>query len=227
MKGSTWNCLKSIPVDDLSEAELKEAIHEWAEGHDSFEELLWLCYNNGIKTNGCCAGDHHFAYVDFLLDEGKEKLLEMMSAAWKYGKINFFCQFYGNPRSGSDWYKTCLLEKMLMQFLFLVNFVLHLLVLQILNTIQSFLVKLITPKWKIQTSRLSYGSLKLRMKMLWRTFLKLHWKFLRVNGQLKFPANLMKGWALTRFPLSCVAYYDVFSCKIYFLLTKNDKMWIN
>ena len=106
MKGSIWNCKKSIPVAELSEAELKEAIHEWAEGCDSLEELLWLCYNNGIKTNGCCAGAHHFAYVDFLLNEGKEKLLEVMSTAWKYGKINFFCQFYGNPRSGPDWYKT-------------------------------------------------------------------------------------------------------------------------
>lgn len=106
MKGSTWNHGASIPVSDLTESELKEAIHEWAEGCDSLEELLWLCNQNGLETNGCDAGNHHFAYIDFLLKEENAKLMEIMSAAWNYGKCNFFCLFFGNPRSGRDWYKT-------------------------------------------------------------------------------------------------------------------------
>lgn len=106
MKGNNWNRGASIPVSDLNESELKEAIHEWAEGCDSLEELLWLCHNNGLETNGCDAGNHHYAYIDFLLNDGSEKLLKVLSAAWEYGKVNFYCQFSGNPRSGPNWNKT-------------------------------------------------------------------------------------------------------------------------
>lgn len=62
---SKYNNIKSIPIDSLSKEELKTAIHEWAEGDDAMERLLWAFYNKGIKTNGCHAGTRPYIGIDY------------------------------------------------------------------------------------------------------------------------------------------------------------------
>lgn len=106
MVRSKWNCGKSIPIDGLSEAELKVAIPEWAEGNQTLEELLWLCHKKGVETVGCDAGDHHFAYIDVALKSDRDNLCKLLNAAINMKRCGLMFSFNGNPRSGSNWYET-------------------------------------------------------------------------------------------------------------------------
>ena len=110
MGKSKWNYGCSIPILALSEAERKEAIHEWAEGNDSLERLLWNCYENKVVTNGCCAGEHHRPYVDFLIEESsRDALKQILDAADNRSNYKaIFLMSGGNPYSGPDWYKPIL-----------------------------------------------------------------------------------------------------------------------
>ena len=47
-----WNTGAGIPISSLSQDELKEAIHEWAEGSQELENFLWECYHNDVTTIG-------------------------------------------------------------------------------------------------------------------------------------------------------------------------------
>lgn len=100
-----WNRGNSIPIDSLTFEELEEAIHEWAEGSEILEELLWLCYEKSVYTTGSCAGGHHFAYIDFDFTKGNaENLQKLINAAFKMRRCHLYCMFTSNPRSGPGWY---------------------------------------------------------------------------------------------------------------------------
>lgn len=107
MSNSKWNRKRSIPISLLSEAQLKEAVHDWAEGSVALEELLWMCLNNGVITEGCDAGNHgHFPYIGLLVDESNREMMErVISATLKSYCSDVLFNFYSNPRSGPEWYK--------------------------------------------------------------------------------------------------------------------------
>lgn len=105
MNRSKWNCGKSIPIGGLSEAELKVAIPEWAEGNKTLEELLWLCHKKGVETVGCDAGDHHFAYLDVALKSDRDNLCKLLNAAVNMKRSTLMFSFNGNPRSGPNWHE--------------------------------------------------------------------------------------------------------------------------
>ncbi len=105
MNKARWNCGKSIPIDELSEAELKVAIPEWAEGNSTLEELLWLCHKKGVETVGCDAGDHHFAYIDVALKSNRDNLCKLLNVAVNSNRCSLMISFSGNPRSGPTWYE--------------------------------------------------------------------------------------------------------------------------
>lgn len=107
MSNSKWNRVESVPISSLNEAQLKEAVHEWAEGSEAMERLLWSCLNNGVVTDGCDAGNHgHFPYLSVVINESRREMVEKIIAATlkcRCAKVIF--HFHGNPRSGPDWYK--------------------------------------------------------------------------------------------------------------------------
>ena len=106
MGKSLWNRGASIPIEALSESERKEAIHEWSEGNYHLENLLLQCYQKGIVTGGCDAGDHHSAYVDFYVeDSSKEAVRRILLATQNHGNVGAFLLMGGNPYSGPNWYK--------------------------------------------------------------------------------------------------------------------------
>ena len=109
MGKSKWNRIESIPISSLSEDELKEAMKEWAEGSQALENLLWVCYQNGIKTSGCHTSEHaRFVYLDFDFEENtpRDLLNCVFSEVEKFGNAQINLHFGGNPLSGPDWYKT-------------------------------------------------------------------------------------------------------------------------
>lgn len=97
----------SIPVNRLSEEELKEAIPEWSEGSPGLEHLLWRCYECKVATNGSDAGNHgHPAYVSYTIGESeRENLVRILNATLRFANSDVYVTFYGNPWSGSDWHK--------------------------------------------------------------------------------------------------------------------------
>ena len=101
---SKYNSGASIPISSLSDEELKTAIHEWAEGNDSLESLLWKCYKNGIETQGSHSGLN--SYLQIGLKSHKDKLLKLLGTIHQLSDSDIFIQPNGgNPFSGADWYK--------------------------------------------------------------------------------------------------------------------------
>ena len=99
---SKYNRIVSIPVESIPKEEIKEAIHEWAEGDDAMERLLWACYEKGIKTGGCHAGAK--PYIDFKYQENLNKLIPLFEVTQKVvGSQIFIVVDGGNPFSGPDW----------------------------------------------------------------------------------------------------------------------------
>ena len=121
MGKSRWNRMVSIPVNSLTHEELKEAIHEWAEGHEELEELLWTCYQEGIETAGSHVGEHG-NYFQFYADSNSTKQLNrIFSATESYGFAETHMMFGANPFSGPNWYRThvdieCLLPEKVGEF---------------------------------------------------------------------------------------------------------------
>ena len=119
--GTLWNSGKSIPVYSLTPEELKEAIHEWAEGCEELEKLLWTCYRKGIETAGSHVGKHN-NYLDFYVNSNSvNQLKRVLSVAESYGFAETFMMFGGNPFSGPDWYRThvdisCLIPENVREF---------------------------------------------------------------------------------------------------------------
>ena len=105
---SKYNNMKSIPIKSIPPEKLPTAIKEFAEGNKSLENLLWACYNNGVETAGSHAGTG--AYLQLILNKSKPQIRKMLNSVQPIKN----CQVYitpdgGNPFSGPDWYKGCLL----------------------------------------------------------------------------------------------------------------------
>ncbi len=121
MGKSRWNRMVSIPVKSLTQEELKEAIHEWAEGCDELEKLLWTCYEKGLETAGSHVGKHN-NYLDFYVaSNSKSQLKKVLFVAEAYGFSESFMMFGGNPISGPEWYRThvdvsCLIPENVAEF---------------------------------------------------------------------------------------------------------------
>lgn len=106
MGKSKWNRGNSIPISSLNDWELMEAIHEWSEGNIHLENLLWNCYNNRVYTGGCDAGEHHFGYVDFYIEDSERSALKrILKGIQKFGGASIFLLMHANPYSGPDWHK--------------------------------------------------------------------------------------------------------------------------
>ena len=70
-----WNTGAGIPISSLSQDELKEAIHEWAEGSKELEDILWACYKNDVVTIGSHVDPSEIGrfYIQFIIDESNRK----------------------------------------------------------------------------------------------------------------------------------------------------------
>lgn len=102
---SKYNNIKSIPIDSLSEDELKVAMKEWTEGDDAMEALLWALYHKGIKTSGCHAGSRPYIGMDFE-EASKDDTAILMNAVLSVKDSQIMARpDGGNPFSGDDWYK--------------------------------------------------------------------------------------------------------------------------
>ena len=100
---SKYNNIKSIPVDSIPKREIKKAIHEWAEGNDFLEQLLTMCYEKDIKTNGCHAGPG--PYIDFKYHENINKIESIFETVQKTKDSQILIAVDGgNPYSGPEWY---------------------------------------------------------------------------------------------------------------------------
>lgn len=97
----------SIPVNRLSEEELKEAIPEWSEGSPGLERLLWRCHECKVATGSCDAGNHgHPAYVTYTIDDSnRENLERIINATLRFANSDVGVRYYCNPWSGPDWHK--------------------------------------------------------------------------------------------------------------------------
>ena len=99
-----YNNLTSIDVYSLSEEELKIAIHEWAEGDEVMEKLLWKCYENGVETKQCHAGGGPFLQVS--ADRNANKVKNMIiSVCDANGFSVLISPDGGSPFSGDVFYK--------------------------------------------------------------------------------------------------------------------------
>ena len=108
MGNTKWNSGVSVPVHALTHDELKEAIHEWAEGSEKLERLLWTCYEKGLETGGCHIGPYS-NYLEFYVNTNSaEQLKKVLATAESYGFTEAFMMFGGNPLSGPNWYRTSL-----------------------------------------------------------------------------------------------------------------------
>lgn len=99
---SKYNNLQSIPVDSIPKEEIKDAITEWAEGDESLEQLLWTCYNNGIKTDSCHAGAK--SYITFSHDNDAKILSKIIKFMDKTNDMQVLICMAGNPFSGPTWH---------------------------------------------------------------------------------------------------------------------------
>ncbi len=99
-----YNNLSSIDVYSLSPEELKIAIHEWAEGDEAMEELLWKCYNSGVETKQSHAGAR--PYIEISGDHNVEKVKSLISSVCNVdGFSTRIAPDGGNPFSGDVFYK--------------------------------------------------------------------------------------------------------------------------
>lgn len=108
MRDSKWNTGASVPVTSLTSEELKDAIHEWAEGCDELEKLLWLCYRKGLETSGCHVGKKNNYLEFYVTPKSNELLKRVLLVAEAYGFAETFMMFGGNPYSGPNWHRTTL-----------------------------------------------------------------------------------------------------------------------
>lgn len=99
-----YNNLSSIDVYSLSPEELKIAIHEWAEGDETMEELLWKCYNSGVETKQSHAGAR--PYIEISADRSIDKVKNLISSVCNVdGFSTRIAPDGGNPFSGDVFYK--------------------------------------------------------------------------------------------------------------------------
>ena len=101
---SKYNHIKSIPIENIPKEEIKMAISEWAEGDKALENLLWICYEKGLKTSGSHAGARPF--IDFKYQEGLNKIVCLFEKIQTIKGSDIYIQIDGgNPFSGDDFDK--------------------------------------------------------------------------------------------------------------------------
>ena len=99
-----YNNIKSISINSLSKNEINDAIKEWAENDNSMEKLLWSCYNNGVETTGCHAGN--YSYLSLRVNNSKNEVIKLLDTFQKIKDTKIIVYpDGGNPFSGEDWYK--------------------------------------------------------------------------------------------------------------------------
>lgn len=106
MGKSEWNTGASIPISALTPEELKVAIHEWAEGYDELEDLLWVCHRKGLETAGSHACDQNNYFQFYISESSIEQAKRLLSATEAYGFGQIFVTFGSNPYSGPNWHRT-------------------------------------------------------------------------------------------------------------------------
>ena len=99
---SKYNHIKSIPVDSIPKEEIKQAIHEWAEGSKAMEKLLWTCYEKNIKTCGCHAEAR--PWISFKYQDNLDRIIPLFYETQKVLDSQIVIMVDGgNPFSGPEW----------------------------------------------------------------------------------------------------------------------------
>ena len=102
-----YNNRKAIPVESLKKEELKEAVHEWAEGSEGLEKLIWSCINLEMETSGSnykTRGSYLEMWTDKYTEEKKELLYRLLYTNIKYPDSDLaLAPDGGNPYSGPNW----------------------------------------------------------------------------------------------------------------------------
>ena len=99
-----YNNLSSIDIHSLSPEELKIAIHEWAEGDEAMEALLWKCYYTGVETKQSHAGGRPF--IEVSADQNADKVKNMIDSVSDIDGFSILISpDGGNPFSGDVFYK--------------------------------------------------------------------------------------------------------------------------
>ena len=102
---SKYNHIHSIPIESIPKEEIAIAINEWAEGDEAMERLLWACYENGVKTDGCHTG--MCPYLGLKYTGSNDKVIKLLAACINIEESQIFISpDGGNPISGEDWYIT-------------------------------------------------------------------------------------------------------------------------
>lgn len=102
---SKYNHMHSIPIESIPKEEIAIAIKEWAEGDEAMERLLWACYENGVKTDGCHTG--MCPYLGLKYTGSNDKVIKLLAACINLEESQIFISpDGGNPISGEDWYIT-------------------------------------------------------------------------------------------------------------------------
>lgn len=102
---SKYNHIHSIPIESIPKEEIAIAINEWAEGDEAMERLLWACYENGVKTDGCHTG--MCPYLGLKYTGSNDKVIKLLAACINLEESQIFISpDGGNPISGEDWYIT-------------------------------------------------------------------------------------------------------------------------
>ena len=102
---SKYNHIHSIPIESIPKEEIAIAINEWAEGDEAMERLLWACYENGVKTDGCHTG--MCPYLGLKYTGSNDKVIKLLAACINLEESQILISpDGGNPISGEDWYIT-------------------------------------------------------------------------------------------------------------------------
>ncbi|MBQ3298202.1 MAG: hypothetical protein IJG97_05365 [Bacilli bacterium] len=102
---SKYNHIHSIPIESIPKEEIAIAIKEWAEGDKAMERLLWACYENGVKTDGCHTG--MCPYLGLKYTGSNDKVIKLLAACINLEESQILISpDGGNPISGEDWYIT-------------------------------------------------------------------------------------------------------------------------
>lgn len=105
---SKYNHMQSIPIESISKEDIAQAIKEWSEDDKSLEQLLWACYEKGIKTDGCHAGSH--PYISFKEQEGLNQITNLLNITQEKESSQILISVDGgNPFGGDDWTKATVL----------------------------------------------------------------------------------------------------------------------
>lgn len=107
-----YNTGVPMSLEEMSEEEIDQAMHVWAEGSESLEKVLKESYKNGLLSHACCAGgpEPHamFPYIAFNLHNEKSRkiaiyLTEKLIESELDCKIDFYHNFLLNEAMPNDY----------------------------------------------------------------------------------------------------------------------------